>query len=134
MSYFLRENKVISDEMSSSTSSSSTSSSEDFISPILPVYIRNGCLIDNYGMIAHAILCTSQIQLPLSTVALRCVFSDVPPRLILSALNASLVAVTNYNSQQMIVNTKSVNQYSENKYPFLSSLRYFCTESQKITG
>lgn len=57
------------------------------------VSIKNGSLIDPQGVVAAGMLALPTLSVPLSAVSLRSAVTDIPPRLMLAAMNASVVGI-----------------------------------------
>ena len=66
------------------------------------VYIRNGTLVDKFGMIARALLKSSSFPTPLRNLSFQCLASDVSPNLLLAAVNASLVGLVKSHSSTRV--------------------------------
>ena len=88
ISYFLRDSVYIQKEFELWRTLSSSSSSS------LPVYLKNGSIIDPKGMIATALLKAPSLKTSLSSVSLRSFTGAFSPRLVLALFNFSLVGVT----------------------------------------
>jgi len=59
----------------------------------ISVSIKNGSLIDPNGVLALSMLALRPLSVPMSAVSLRSAVTDIPPRLLLAAVNASLVGI-----------------------------------------
>ena len=88
ISYFLRDSDYIRNEFTMKKISSSSSSPYS-----LPIYVRNGSIVDSRGIIATALLKAPSLKTSLSSVSLRSLTGSISPRLVLALFNFSLVGV-----------------------------------------
>jgi polynucleotide 5'-hydroxyl-kinase GRC3/NOL9 len=61
------------------------------------VYIRNGCLVDNSGEIAISLMRNYPFVVPFNSISIRTLSTGIPSRLLLAAVNASLVGIVSSN-------------------------------------
>lgn len=96
VSYFLRENKNIKStmmELFEKKVKAATTETDATVSYSPVVVIKNGNLVDSEGVIAVELLKISPISFNLTGIALRSAVSDIPLRLMLAAINVSLVGL-----------------------------------------
>ena len=111
ISYFLRDSDYIRNEFNMEKISSSSSSSPYS----LPIYVRNGSIVDSRGIIATALLKAPSLKTSLSSVSLRSLTGSISPRLVLALFNFSLVGVHISDTSKYEINKK--NTMIRLKYP-----------------
>lgn len=88
------------------------------------VYIRNGCIVDNAGEIAISLMRNHPFVVPFNSIAIRTLSTGIPSRLLLAAVNSSLVGIVASNG--------AVLPQSIDKNQIIDTPSFLHTKSQTI--